>query len=263
MQVIQSLLTNASADLTRTLMGALLLLLIPTLYFFIARARSTQRAGKTLPLRSIPALDTLPDALGRAAESDRPVHISLGSGAVGDVSTAESLAGLLLLDRLAQKAATYDAHPIVTTADAALMLAAQDRLRGAYARQGVPAGYDSSRVRLVAPDRGAYAAGVTDILNHEALSGNVMLGAFGDEYLLMGETNVRKGLPLVAGATDPNVLSLVYSTTQEPLLGEEIFAAAAYVGRLPAHVGSLLAQDWVRILLVLVIIAGVIISSLS
>jgi hypothetical protein len=262
MEVLLDVLNNANAtDLTHALTGAFLLLIVPTLYFFIARARTAKRAGKDIPLRPVPALAGVRGAVGRAAESGRPLHFSLGSGGVGDASTAESMAALLLLGLLAEEAATYDAHPIVTVANPTLLMAAQDQLRRAYARHGTPDNYDPSRVRLVAPDRVGYAAGVIDTLNHEALSSNILLGAFGDEYLLMGEAAARKRLAQVAGAADPNIVSYVYATTDKPLLGEELFAAPAYVGRQPTLVGSLLTQDWLRVFVVIVIIVGAILYS--
>ena len=262
MQVILDILSTATFDLTRGLMAGLVLLLIPTLYFFTSRVRAMIKSGKPIALRRIPAYDDLNLAMGKAAESGQPMHVSLGTGGIGNATTAESMAGLMLLDQLAQKAAMYDAQPIVTTADPTLMLAAQDRMRLAYARRGFAKGYDASKVRLIAPDRTAYAAGVIDLLDNEPLSGNVMLGAFGDEYLLLGEASAQRGLTQVAGAADPQVAAFVLATADKPLLGEEIFTAGAYLGRQPVHIGSLLAQDWVRLLVIIIIVAGVVVKSL-
>lgn len=262
MDFVVNILAGADNELLRPLTGAFLLLLVPTVLFFAARARAMLKAGKPFPLRPIEAFTTLNKAMDAAAESGRPVHVSLGTGGIGDVTTAESMAALTLLDQLAHKAVLYDAHPLVTTADPTLLLAAQDRLRQAYVKGDFVAGYDASNVRLVAPDRTAYAAGTMALLRSEPLSGNVMLGAFGDEYLLIGETGARKYPTQVAGATDPSVLPFVLATTDRPLLGEEIFTAGAYLGNLPAHVGSLFAQDWARVLLILVIIIGVVVKTL-
>jgi len=262
MEIVIESLRNLDFDWAPALSGALLLLLIPTLYFFTARARAIIKADTPLSLRPIAAFAHLTQAMGRAAESGRPIHIGLGTGGVGDATTVESMAALTLLDQLAQKAAAYDAQPIVTTADPVLMIAASDRVRQWYARRNFLEGFDAARIRLVAPDRTAYAAGVADMLGNEPLSGNVLLGAFGDEYLLMGEVGARQAFSQVAGATDPMVLPFVLATSDQPLLGEEIFAAGAYLGKLPAHVGSLFAQDWMRVFLVLIVLAGVAVKSL-
>jgi len=262
-ELVLDSLKSLEYDWALALSGALLLLLVPTLYFFTARARALIKDDKPLSLRPIKAFDHLTQAMGRAAESGRPIHVGLGTGGVGDATTVESMAALTLLDQLAQKAAAYDAQPLVTTADPVLMIAAGDRVRQWYARHHFLDGFDAARIRLVAPDRTAYAAGVADMLGNESLSGSVLLGAFGDEYLLMGEVGARQGYAQVAGATDPTVLPVVLATSDQPLLGEEIFASGAYLGKLPAHVGSLFTQDWMRVFLVLIILIGVAVKSLG
>jgi hypothetical protein len=90
-----------------------------------------------------------------------------------------------------------------------------------------------------------------------------MVGKFGDEYLLMGETAARREIAHVGGTSDPNTLPLVYVSAQEALLGEEIYAGGAYLQKLPAHIGSLLAQDTMRWIVALTILGGVILATLG
>jgi hypothetical protein len=261
MESIQSTLTGIWDSAAPAIMGALLLLLVPTLYFFTLRARALLRAGKPLPLRRMPAFERLSRAMDTAAETGRPPHISLGTGAVGDSSTAESLAALHLLAPLSQQAAAYGVHPVVTAADAGLMLAAQDRLRQAFRQRGQEREYRFTDVQLIAPEPTAYAAGAMGLLSRQELSGNVMAGAFGEEYFLMAEVGAWKQPEQVAGAADPGVLPFVHVTSEAPLLGEEMFTAGAYLGKWASHIGSLFAQDWMRALLILIILAGMFLAS--
>jgi hypothetical protein len=60
------------------------------------------------------------------------------------------------------------------------------------------------------------------------------------------------------GASAPQTLPFVLASTDQPLIGEEMYAAGAYLASLPTHVGSLVAQDWLRVLIVLAIVIGVI-----
>jgi hypothetical protein len=92
----------------------------------------------------------------------------------------------------------------------------------------------------------AYAAGVTGLLEREPLTANIMVGAFGDEYLLIGETGARRGVHQVVGTTDPRTLTFVFASADDTLIGEEIFAGGAYTARLPIQIGSLLTEDWAR-----------------
>jgi hypothetical protein len=165
---------------------------------------------------------------------------------VGGSATAETWAGLTLLAQLADEAAACDTPLVVTVADPTVLPLAQDILRRAYVRNGNPEGYDPTQVRFIAPDPMAYAAGVAGILGREPLTANVMVGAFGDEYLFMGETGVRRGIRQIAGTTDPLTLPFMAASADETLVGEEIFAGGAYTSRLPMQIGSLLTEDWFR-----------------
>jgi hypothetical protein len=160
--------------------------------------------------------------------------------------------------------------PIVTVSDPTALPLAQDQLRRAYQRQGYPEEYDPRQVRLVAPSLNnnsvAYSAGIMDLLAHERVMANVMIGAFddyqtssgfGDEFLLMGEPNARKDLLQVGGTSNPRVLPFIFATISHPLLGEEIYAAGAYLNARRGHLGSLLAQDTVRGVLVVIVVLAV------
>lgn len=215
------------------------------------------RTGRGGDLRPIPGLEALPGSLGRAAETGRPLHVSVGVEGIGGEATAQTWAGLALLDRLADEAAAVGAPLVVTVADATALPIAQDIVRRAHARHGRLDDYDPTQVRLVAPLPLAYAAGVSGLLGREALTGSVMAGAFGDEVVLIGEAGARRDVEQVAGAANPVALPFMMATAGETLIGEELFAAAAYTRRLPSQVASLLTEDWAR----WVIVAAILIAA--
>jgi hypothetical protein len=232
--------------------AVLLLLILPILFFLTSRVR----AGKVSKLRPLPALGQLPDSVSRSAETGQPLHVSVGVAGVGGPTTAETWAGLTLLAQLADEAAACGTPLVVTVADPTALPLAQDLLRRAYLRHGNPEGYDPTQVRFIAPEPVAYAAGVMGLLEREPLAGSVMVGTFGPEYLLMGETGARRGVHQVVGAADPTTLSLVYASADDTLIGEEMFAGGAYATGLPIQIGSLLAEDWARWLVILGIIVA-------
>jgi uncharacterized MAPEG superfamily protein len=225
-------------------MLAWLLFFLPVMLLATARVR----AGRTVNLRPLAGFDTLRGLSARAAESGQTLHVSAGVSGISGGETAATLAGLTVLDYLAGQGATFDAPPIVTVADPTLLPMAQDVLRHAYARQGDVENYDPKQVRLISPEPTAYAAGVMDVLGHEPLAANIMIGNFGDEYLLMGEVGAQKDIDQIGGATNPQTLPFVFASTDQALIGEEIFAGGAYLASLPAHIGSLVAQDVMRLL---------------
>jgi hypothetical protein len=240
--------------------GVVVLLLILPVLFFLASRVSVGKAGG---LRPLPGIEELPSSVGRSAETGQPLHVSVGVGGVGGGATAETWAGLTLLAQLADEAAACDTPFIVTVADATVLPIAQDILRRAYTRHGNPEGYDPTQVRFIAPSPLAYAAGVMGLVEREPLTANVMVGSFGDEFLLMGETGVRRGVRQVAGAADPRTLPFVYASADETLVGEEMFAGGAYTTGSPIQVASLLAEDWARWAVIATIVVVAILKMLA
>ena len=236
-----------------------LLLVLPVLFFLVSRVR----AGKTGDLRTLPAMDALPGSVGRAAETGQPLHVSVGVAGVGGTATAETWAGLTALTQLADEAAACDTPLIVTVADPTVLPIAQDILKRAYTRHGNPEGYDSTQVRFISPDATAYAAGLMGLVKREPVVGNVMIGSFGDEYLLIGETWAQEGVRQVVGTDDPRTLPFVYASADETLVGEEMYASGAYTSRLPFQIASLLTEDWLRWAVIVVIIVMAVLKLLS
>ncbi len=236
-------------------MAAVLIVLIsvPLLFYALSRVR----AGHKPHLRPLPAFDVLSEVSGRAAESGRVLHVGLGMGGISGPDAAVSLAGLSALEYLADQAAATEARLVVTVADPTLLPAAQETVRRAYARRGRSDVFSASQVRLLAPEPAAYAAGVMGILEGENPLANVTIGAFGDEYLLIGETGAKREVEQVAGTDDPAALAFMHVTAHETLIGEEIFAAGAYLRGDSKSVAGLMVQDWWRYLVVVFIIAAV------
>lgn len=241
------------------LVTILLLLFIVLVWLFSLRVR----AGHIPILRRIPAFEALQGLTSQAVESGRPIHLSLGLGSMANETAADSLAALSILNYLGQQAAVTGVRPTVSMADPTVMLFVQNALRAAYEDDlpGIEAAYRN--VRWLAPQAAAYAAGVMSLLSIDNVETNIMVGNFGDEYLLMGEASVRQRTSHIAGTSVPNTLPFIYASAQKILLGEEIYAAGAYLQKLPAHLGSLLAQDTMRWIIAATILAGVAMTSLG
>ncbi len=223
----------------------LLILFSLLILLFASRIREGQVSAS---LRPIAAFNRMKLLMAHAIEEGKRLHLSLGAGSVTDATTAETLAGLTVLEHLSRQSAAAETSPIVTMADPATMLMAQNTLRKAYHNNPRGALEAAARVQWISPQPAAYAAGVMGVLALDDVSGNVMVGHFGDEYLLMGESAYKQDPPVatVAGASSPQVLPYVLATSPQALWGEEMFAAGAYLSKKPMHIGSLLAQDTVR-----------------
>jgi hypothetical protein len=207
-------------------------------------------------LRIIEAYERLNRSIGLAVESGTRLHVSLGRGNLFTTSAGSALAGLAMLRRLAERTSLSDRPPVVTTGDASLAILSQDTLQSGYRAAGAEDQYRFTTGRLTGLTPFSYAAGTASTIHDEDVSTNIFLGDFGAESALMAEASDREHASLIAASDDLAAQSVFYATSQEPLIGEELFAAGAYVGAGASHEASLNVQDILRWLIILAIIIG-------
>jgi hypothetical protein len=238
----------------------ILFIVMPLLLWWFAWRVGKQRGHTLRPIR---ALDALRGMLGRAAESGRMVHLSLGSAGLGDEQTAVAATGLSVLRYMADQGAAFGFSPVVTVADPMLMLVAQDILYRAYQRKGFAGSYAATAVHMIAPDATAYAVGAQDTVNQDEVMANIMVGHFGAEYLLLGEAGAQREIVQIVGSNSLAAQPFMLATSDRVLLGEEVFAVGAYLTRRPEYIASLYVQDAMRVLVVIAIVIGVLAKTLS
>ena len=214
------------------------------------------RSKIPIALRKIEAYDRLTRAVGLAVENGTRLHISLGRGSLFTTRGASALAGLAMLRKLTERTSLSDRPPVVTTGDASLAILAQDTLQSGYRAAGAEDQYQYGTGRLTGLTPFAYAAGTIPVTRDEQVSTNVFLGDFGSESALMADAAERDNATLIAASDSISAQSVFYATAQDPLIGEELFAAGAYVGAGPVHEASLTAQDVLRWLIILAIVVG-------
>jgi hypothetical protein len=186
--------------------------------------------------------------MAQAMETGEELHVALGTGGLGDAGTADTLAGLYLVSHLAHRAALAEIPVRVRVANPTALAGAMAALQHGALAAGYPEANDLMQAEFVAPTPLAYAAGVAQALQREPIIANAMVGTFGPEVLLPGEAGVQRGLNQVGGTSVPTSLPLLAATVAAPLLGEEIYALGAALGR-HDHTGSLVAQDVFRALI--------------
>lgn len=242
--------------MTETVIGLLFVLVLGGLlvgFFLWLQLGNRQRP----PLRAIPAYQELPARVGMAVESGKRLHISLGREGVLYPSGAVTLAGLTVLDLLTEAAAISDQPPTVSAGEATAVILAQDTLRRVYQRQNTMDRYEHTSAELTGGSAWSYAAGVGAVQKTDDVAALVVLGQVSEETALIADGADRQRAYSVIGAGDLRGQAVAYVLASQPLLGEDIFAGGAYVrgGRL-AHVGSLMAQDVIRVLLAAVLLIG-------
>jgi hypothetical protein len=217
-------------------------------------AFALRRAKNPPVFRTLPAFDRLRRAIGRVVEDGSRLHISLGRGALSTPQSASALAGLSLLRRLAELTSASDRPPIATSGDAALAVLSQATLQGAAEASGQ--GYDPSAGQLTGLTPFSYAAGAIPSIRDENVSTTVLMGNFGVEAALLTDAAERGNTFSLAGSDNLAAQAVIYASAQEPLIGEELYAAGAYADSGPFHPASLIVQDILRWLIILFILGG-------
>jgi len=238
------------------LIAVVLGLLIVALTLLSRRASSRPRV-----LRPIDGFQSLPTTVGQAVETGQRLHVSLGTGALGTADTAITVAGLTVLDQISAAAAVSDRPPVVSTASGPVTLLAQDVLRSVYRRQNAEARYDPESAQVSGLTPISFGAAQTSLPRDEAAAGAVLIGSVGSEAVLLAEGGRRAGVTTLAGTDNLTTQALLFATTDHPLVGEDVFAGAAYIGGQPQHLASLTAQDLARIVIGVLIVVGVVVQS--
>ena len=231
-------------------LGLLLLAALLLLAFLFLRRRNPA------VFRRIEAYERLNRAVGLAVENGTRLHISLGRGNLFTTQGGSALAGLALLRRLVEKTSVSDRPPIATSGDAALAILSQDTMLSGYRAAGAEEQYRFSTGRLTGLAPFSYAAGTMPLARDENVSASVVMGNLGAEAALVAESADRENNSLIAASDNLSAQAILYASAQDPLIGEELFAGGAYTGAGATHEASLNAQDILRWLVILSILAG-------
>jgi hypothetical protein len=223
---------------------------ISILLYFV----TTARKGKSLSIRKIAGLDALDEAVGRATEMGRPVLYVPGLSSMSDVAT---IASINILQRVSKKVAEYDTPLIVPVADAIVYMVARQVTKEGYMEAGRPDSYNEDNVFFVTDSQFAYAAAVDGIMMREKPATNLFLGMFWAESLLLAETGNITGAVQIAGTDSVTQLPFFVTACDYTIIGEELYAASAYLSKEPVLTGSIKAQDWGKLIILILIILGV------
>ncbi len=221
--------------------------------FFTRRAQR----GASLFIRRIPGLNAIEEAVGRATEMGRPVLYVPGIGEIDDIMT---IASLTILSHVAKITAKYETPLIVPTARAVVMSAAEEVVKEAYAEAGRPDAYNPDNVRYLSDAQFAFAGAVNGIMLREKPAANLYLGAFWAESLLLAETGFEAGAIQVAGTAMVSQLPFFVTACDFTLMGEELYAASAYLSREPKLLGSLKGSDWMKVVSITLMVLGIILN---
>jgi len=223
---------------------------------FIAMAKS----GKKLFLREIAGLRAIDEAIGRATEMGKSILFIPG---IQDMDDVQTIAGITILGRVAKTIAEYDTKINMPVSRSIVMTTARETIKEAYMAAGRPDAYSDDMVHYVTDEQFGYVAAVDGIMVREKPATCFYLGAFFAESLIMAETGNSIGAIQIAGTAMPSQLPFFVAACDYTLIGEELFAASAYLSGEPKQLGSLKGQDVGKVIAMIFIILGSVVMTIS
>lgn len=236
------------------------LVIIITLMAFVTYYTFHAQRGKELFIRRISGLSALEDAVGRATEMGRGVLYIPG---IMDMDDIQTIAGVTIMGHVAKKTAEYDTPLYAPMTRSFVMSVAQEVVKQAYLEKGRPDAFRPDRINYLTDDQFGYVAGVGGIMMREKPAACFYLGTFYAESLILAETGNAVGAIQIAGTAEPSQIPFFVAACDYTLIGEELFAASAYLSKNPREVGSLKGQDMIKLIIIVFMIIGTLLVTIS
>jgi hypothetical protein len=233
----------------------MMVLMIGPVLFYIRQARTR----KDLFVRRIPGIDAVDEAIGRSAELGRPLSFTTGLTGIGPVLYA----CLGVLFYVVRRVARLQTKLLVPQCAPDVMAIVENTVDDAYRHEGRGQAFDPASIIFLSEEQFAYAAGYVGLIQREKAASAFLFGSFAAESLILAEAGQQIGAMQVASTISPEQVAFFICTCDYTLIGEELFAASAYLTREPVQLGSLYGQDRAKLLFALLIAVGVIIATLN
>jgi hypothetical protein len=211
-------------------------------------------------LRHIPGLDAVDEAIGRATELGKPILYLTGAGDMGEPST---LAAAVILGRVAKKVAAFETDLLVPHRDPIVMAVCQEITKQSYLEAGKPDAFKEDSNFFITSDQFSYTAAVDGIMLRRKPAANFFMGSYFAEALLLTETGASTGAIQIAGTDSDHQLPFFVTTCDYTLIGEELYAASAYLSREPVQVGTLRGQDMGKGFILAALLTGTLVATIG
>jgi hypothetical protein len=218
------------------------------------------RAGRPIRMRRLAGLDAIEEAVGRATEMGRPVLFVPG---IQDMDNIMTVAGVTVLGHVAKVTAGYDAELEVPTSRSIVMAAARETVQSSYLAAGRSDAYDPDRIYYVTDDQFSYVAATSGMIARKRPAACFYFGCFFAESLILAENGNAVGAIQVAGTAETAQLPFFVASCDYTLIGEEFFAASAYLSGEPDQLGTILGQDAVKAAAWAMVLLAAVLGTLS
>lgn len=216
--------------------------------------------GKEMFIRRIGGLSAIDDAVGRATEMGKGVLFIPG---IYDMDDIQTIAGVTIMGHVAKKTAEYDTPLFAPMTRSFVMSVAQEVVKQSYIEKGRPDAFRADRINYITDDQFGYVASVGGVMMREKPAACFYLGVFYAESLILAETGNSVGAIQIAGTAESAQIPFFVAACDYTLIGEELFAASAYLSKNPKEVGSLKGQDMCKLIIIAAMIIGTLLVSVT
>ncbi|NPA79860.1 MAG: hypothetical protein GXO29_02260 [Thermotogae bacterium] len=227
------------------------LLLFTAIFFWLLEMA---RRNPNVFIRRIAGLDVIDDAVGRSAEMGKPIMFTTGIGTISDLAI---LAGITVLKQVAKRAALYEVPVLVPNNDPLVLAAAREAVREAYIEMGRPDLYRENDIFFLTTSQFGFASGMSGMMNRIKPGAVFFMGYFYAESLILAENAYVSGAISVAGTVSIDQLPFFIAACDYTIIGDELYAASAYISRNPLEVAGVKAGDWFKAMSIIFILIGV------
>jgi hypothetical protein len=241
---------------SRLTMLAILVLFFVLVLVYIRLAAK----GRDFFVRRISGLSAIEEAIGRATEMGKAVLYVPG---IDDLNNIQTIASMVILNDVARLAAAYETPIIVPVCRPFVVPVAEEAVKQGFTSAGRPELFNADNIRYLSDEQFAFTAGVNGIMLREKTAANLYMGSFFAESLILAETGFATGAIQVAGTANIHQLPFFVAACDYTLIGEELFAASAYLSREPKLLGTLKASDLAKAIIIILLVLGCVTETLG
>ncbi len=237
------------------LIGSLMFFIL-FFYVFI----TVRKKRDSIFIRRIPGLDAIDDAVGRATEMGKPIIYDSGLGAF---TNPQTIASMLILRNVSKKVAEFKAEIVYPAYDPIVLQVAEEMVSSGFLDAGYPEDHKKTNCFFMVSDQFAFAAGLSGLISRLKPASAFHFGTYAAESLLIAEAGYAAGAIQVAGTVDASQLPFFITACDYTLIGEELYAAAAYLSRDAQVLSNLKLSDYGKILFGFLFLLGTILLTIN
>lgn len=212
------------------------------------------RAGKELPeIRRLPGIDSIDESIGRATEMGRPVLLANRKGGVSDV---QSFALWGYMSYVANLCARYDTRFVSIAGSYLAVSVNEEVIRQAYLEAGRPDAFNPNDVRYIPSNQWAWTAAVAGMVIREKPATTMWIGYWYAESMVLAEAAAEIGAIQIAATTNIAQIPFFIASCDYVLIGEEQYAASAYLSKEPVLTGTVVASDIGKLVVLGIVLIG-------